>query len=166
MFHRLSLSESGFGKELVGETDDFLFDRLWSEFSVWHGEVLSFDVLNRQSGPCMSFADECVSWEPLFTHQLRPDGAMTNVRLSTETLYGRCIAFEDTYVVNHGSLLDKLCVSIQLGVHLYDLKRHVGYAPAVRVEDVVELGILLVVMSDDAVVVHNRLGSMDLSEFT
>lgn len=81
---------------------------------------------------------------------------MTDVRLRAETLYGRGIAFEDTYVVNHGCLLGKLCVSMQLGVHLYDLERHVGYAPAVFVEDVVELGIFLVVMSDDAVVVHNR----------
>ena len=129
LFHRLSLSEPGLGKELVGEADDFLLNRLWCEFPVWHGQVLSFDVFQRQSGPCMSFADKRVSWESLFAHQLRSDGAMTDVRLSAETLYGWSIASEDTYVVNHGGLLNKLCVSMQFGMPLYDLERHIGHAP-------------------------------------
>ena len=104
----------------------------------------------------MPFADECVPWETLFAHDIRPYGSVADVRLCSETANGRRIALEDTNIVHHGGLFHENGVGIQFRMPLYDFECHIRHSPAMSVEDVVELGVCRVITGDDAIVVHNR----------
>ena len=45
------------GEEFVGITDEFFFERLWGHIAKREGERLRPDIIDGESGACVSFTD-------------------------------------------------------------------------------------------------------------
>ncbi len=62
----------------------------------------------------MAFTNESVTGIAFGTQDVSTNNAMTDIRFRTETLNACGIGAEDTYIVQHGSLLHKSNIDIQL----------------------------------------------------
>ena len=118
-------------------------------------QLLLFDIPFRQSCTGMSFTHTCMTLPSFFPKYLSSDDSVTNIRFCAVTFYSRCISTEDTDVVKHCCLLEKLLVEFQFGMCLCYLQAAVGHLSAVYQEYFPEFIILRVILVYYLLVVHS-----------
>ncbi len=109
----------------------------------------------RDAGTGMALAHAGMTGEALGTHYLGTDDAVTDIRLSAETLYAGRIGTENTNVMEHGSLLKKYFIKIQLRMTGRYVQRAVGHSTAVAHENVTQPVIRRVILVYYSCIVHN-----------
>ncbi len=120
----------GLGIELVCIADNLLLQGLRDKILMGQRQLLSLDVSNGQSCSGMPFADACMAGKSLCPQQFCPDIAMTYIGFCTRTIDRRCMTAEDTDVVQHGSLFQKLYIHGQFLVFSDNSQTAVGYLSA------------------------------------
>ena len=105
-----------FGEKLVGIADELLFQGFREEVAMGKGEVLTYDVVERETGASMTLAYTSVTFQPFSAKHGGAQDAMTDVGMWSMAVDAGGIGLADADVVKHGGLLHKLEVDGEGGV--------------------------------------------------
>ena len=86
-----------------------------------------------------------MTFEAFLPHQLRPQIAMTDVRVSAMTMNARSIRQEYTYVVKQSRFFQKLFVQLQFGMTVGNPKCLVGHRATMRQQDMFQFIVLRII---------------------
>ena len=79
---------------------------------MWKREVLGDDVIDRQSGSCVSFTNESVFGISFVSKKLGSYNAVTDIGLFSCTVNRRSMGEVYTDVVKHGGFVNKVRIDI------------------------------------------------------
>ncbi len=154
LLRRLLLCEVGLGIE-VGITNDLFLDGLRREILKWQGKMLFLDGLNGEANTRVTLCYACVTWKILETQQFCPQEPMAKVMLGTMTMDGWGIGVNDTDIVEHSSLTQKILVGSQFGMRTSDAKSTLCHQTAMHEQEFLQLRILLIVFMDQRFWIHD-----------
>ena len=136
------LAQVGFAEEFVGIADDFLLHGHRQHRSVGQGQVLTDDVVERQTGAGVALAHEGMTRQTVLAQHLGPKDAVADVGLGAVAVDAGGVGAADADVVQHGCLAHKVDVKrvdgrMQVVVAHGQPHGQVGHLPAVDDQGVV-----------------------------
>ncbi len=131
-----------------------LFKRDRKEITMRNGKILFNYIVKRESGSSVALTHEGMMRESLTTHQFSSKCAMADIWRFSKTLYTRSITEEDTNIVQHGRLLDKLQVEFKCRTAKCYLYRLISHLAAVYCQYVSQLIVVWVIFVYNRLVVH------------
>lgn len=107
----------GFRVELIGIADKLLLYRFGLQVVMRQWQILRNDIVESESGTGMTLADTGKTFEQTLAAQhFSAADAMTNVRFCAIALNAGSIHTNDSDVVKHRCLLNKIYVDVKFGM--------------------------------------------------
>ena len=138
-----------FAVEFVGIANHFLFYALRTIVAFGDRQFLPLDLFDGNTGTGVPFGNQRMFGQSLSAQQFGAEVAVLDVCMRTVAIDFRCVAVDNSDVVQHSGFFHKAAVHqpvfLPLRMAVYDLQRTVCHLPAMRQQYMPQLRLLRVV---------------------
>ena len=113
------------GIEFICIADHLFLKSFWHKILMRQRQLLLFDIPLCEARSRMTFTDKCMTRPPFLSQNFTTNDTMADIGFSAKALDTRCIATEDTNVMEHRCLFKELCIKTQFRVRLSNLQTSV-----------------------------------------
>lgn len=153
--HSHLLTEVAFGIEFVGIADDFFLEALGAVVALGDREFLAEYLLHADAATGMALRYQRMLGIAFAAQQFGAQEAVFDILMFAHTMDTRCVAEDDTDIVQHGCFGYKLAIDQSFGFPLrmgiQNLQGTIAYLLAVDEQYLAQFGLLGVVFINDFV---------------
>ena len=140
LYHRTFERQVGLGIELISIADDLLLERLWHVTDIhWQRQVLGLNLLTRDTCTCMTLTHEGAAFQlivgmPFIQRTEHPCSyeSVTDIGFGTKALDTGGVTPDDTDIMKHRGILQKIVIQLQFRMGLDDLVTAISHLTAVH----------------------------------